>query len=350
MAMDAPPPGVDAELDAPAANPPPRKGTFTLAVGSLAGETLATYRWDPRPPAHAAGVGFLLHGIFAHCRFEFLDSDAANARTRYVGSVVEALNGAGLVVIGHDYVGHGDSTGMRGYFDSVDTLVDGALAVVDSVLGGGAPAATTAAGANGALAPAGGDAALAGLPVFLGGVSLGGAVAILTSLRRPTRFAGVALFSPAVHPPADMFGLKGHVLAALSGLLSTLMPTVPVLQLPPSPFPKFREAVELDPLFYHGGVRCRVGREMLRVYGEVGARQGEVRGRWFVCSGAKDVIVSAEGIRAWVAGVVEGSTEGGAPGATVTERRYDGMGHDLLREEGTAQVRADFVSWVKGLL
>jgi len=351
MATDAPPPAVDAELDAPAANPPPRKGALTPTRGSsLAGETLATYRWDPPPPAPACGVVFLLHGIFAHCRFEFLDSDAANARTRYVGSVVEALNGAGLVVIGHDYVGHGDSTGLRGYFDSIDTLVDGALAVIDSVLGeDGAPAAATAAGANGA-APAGGDAALAGLPVFLAGMSLGGAVAVLTSLRRPTRFAGVAVFSPAVHPPADMFGLKGHVLAALSGLLSSLMPTLPVLQLPPSPFPKFREAVELDPLFYHGGVRCRVGREMLRLYGEVGVRRGEVRGRWLVCSGAKDVIVSAEGIHAWVAGVVAGSTEGGAPGATVTERRYDGMGHDLLREEGTAQVRADFVSWVKGLL
>lgn len=338
--------GTDAELDAPAANPPPRSITLSITDGFLAGNTLATYRWDP--PGRPTGVVFLLHGIFAHCRFEFLDSDAGNLRTRYVGSVVAALNAAGLVVVGHDYVGHGASSGMRGYFGSIDWLVEGALAVVDNVLGehkaDSAPAiADEIDGSHG-----GSDADLTGLPVFLGGISLGGAVSILTSLKRPGQFAGVALFSPAVHPPADMFGVKGKILAALSGVLSAAMPTVPVMTLPPSPFPELRAAVDADPLFYRGGVRCRVGREMLRVYDEVGARRGEVRGQWLVCSGAKDVIVSAEGIREWVAGVMAGA--GGREGAEVTERRYDNMGHDLLREEGTEQVRAEFVSWVKKLL
>lgn len=337
-----------ADLDAPAANPPPRSATLSLTDGLLAGNTLATYRWDP--PGRPTGVVFLLHGIFAHCRFEFLDSDAENLRTRYVGSVVAALNAAGLVVVGHDYVGHGASSGMRGYFGSIDWLVEGALAVVDSVVGGGGTAGAgpvTADGADvGGGRGGGSDADLAGLPVFLGGVSLGGAVAILTSLKRPGQFAGVALFSPAVHPPADMFGVKGQVLAALSGILSAAIPTVPVMKLPPSPYPELRAAVDADPLFYRDGVRCRVGREMLRVYGEVGALRGEVRGQWLVCSGAKDIIVSAEGIQRWVAGVMAGAGND----AQVTERRYDNMGHDLLREEGTAQVRAEFVSWVKQLL
>lgn len=338
----------DADLDAPAANPPPCSSTLSITEGLLAGNTLAMYRWDP--PTRPTGVIFLLHGIFAHCRFEFLDSDAGNFRTRYVGSVVSALNAAGLVVVGHDYVGHGASSGMRGYFGSIDWLVEGALAVMDNVLGGHAAGAApvTADGEDVGAGQDGGDADLTGLPVFLGGVSLGGAVAILTSLKRPGRFAGVALFSPAVHPPADMFGLKGQVLAALSGVLSAVIPTVPVMTLPPSPFPELRAAVEADPLFYRGGVRCRVGREMLRVYGEVGARRGEVRGQWLACSGAKDVIVSAEGIQEWVAGVMAGA--GAGERAQVTERRYNNMGHDLLREEGTAQVRAEFVSWVKKLL
>lgn len=338
----------EADLDAPAANPPPLAATVAISDGALAGTTLATYRWDP--PGRPKGVIFLLHGIFAHCRFEFLDSDAANLRTRYAGSVVAALNAAGLVVVGHDHVGHGASSGLRGYFGSIDWLVEGSLAVVDHVLGGGGAAApvATANGVDGASGGGGGGASLAGLPVFLGGVSLGGAVAIFTSLKRPSQFAGVALFSPAVHPPADMFGLKGQVLAALSGILSAAIPTVPVITLPSSPFPELRAAVEKDPHFYRGGVRCRVGREMLRVYGEVAARRSDVQGKWMVCSGGKDVIVSAEGIREWVAGVAAGATAGQE--AQVTERRYDGMGHDLLREVGTAEVRAEFVSWVEGLL
>ncbi|GAB0492010.1 hypothetical protein MMPV_003269 [Pyropia vietnamensis] len=336
----------DAELDAPAANPPPRSTTLSITDGFLAGNTLATYRWDP--PGRPMGVVFLLHGIFSHCRFEFLDSDARNFRTRYAGSVVAALNAAGLVVVGHDYVGHGASSGMRGYFGSIDWLVEGALAVVDSVLGGHMVDSVPASADGMDEGHGGSDADLTGLPVFLGGVSLGGAVSILTSLRRPGLFTGVALFSPAVHPPADMFGVKGKILAALSGVLSAAMPTVPVLKLPPSPYPELRAAVDADPLFYKGGVRCRVGREMLQVYDEVGARRGEVRGQWLVCSGAQDVIVSAEGIREWVAGVQAGA--GAREGAEVTECRYENMGHDLLREEGTVRVRAEFVSWVKKLL
>lgn len=352
----------DAPRDAPGANCSLHADTLTLSDGLLAGHHLATYRWDP--PGRPTGVIFILHGIFAHCRHEFLDDDAAGGRTRYAGSLVEALVNAGLVVVGHDYVGHGASSGVRGYFGSMDWLVDGALAVVDAVLGGrrGGPAgsgsavagpiphAADGAGGGGRRDGGGGDADLWQLPVFLGGMSLGGAVAILTSLKRPHQFAGVALMSPAVHPPASMFGVRGKILAALSGVLSATLPRMPMMRLPPHRCPTLRAAVEADPLYYTGGVRCRVARSVLRMYEEVGARREEVRGHWLVCSGAKDRMVNAEGIRAWVAGVAAGAAKGGGEGgAHVTERRYDHMGHELLRADGTAQVRAEVVSWVKKL-
>lgn len=382
--LAAPPPPPDHDAAAAAANPPPITGSLPLSGGRLAGHRLATYRWEP-PCGRPTGVVCVLHGLFGHCRHEFLAPDpaAGGARTRYGGSLVAALNAAGLVVVGHDHVGHGASSGVRGYFGGMDWLVDGALAVVDSVVsvggGGGRPAAAAAAAAPGVPPAAGGGHGggggggatdLSRLPVFLCGASLGGAVAILAALRRPGHFAGVALLSPAVVPPASMFGTRGRVLAALSGALSATAPRLPLRRLPPPRSPDVRAVVRGDPLYYTGPVRARVARSVLRMYGEVGARGGELRGPWLVCSGAKDRMVSAEGIRAWVAGVAAGAAtatadadaadavdaadaadvaDAGGGGAHVTEYRYDHMGHDLLRGEGAAQVQAEVVSWVKKL-
>lgn len=56
------------------------------------GVELATYLWAPPCGVEAAkGCVFLMHGIFAHNRFEYLEPDGDNRLVLYEGSLPEAL-------------------------------------------------------------------------------------------------------------------------------------------------------------------------------------------------------------------------------------------------------------------
>ncbi|XP_076972450.1 monoglyceride lipase isoform X2 [Tamandua tetradactyla] len=123
------------------------------------GQYLFCRYWEPKGAPKA--LVFVSHGAGEHCgRYEEL---------------ARMLVGLDLLVFAHDHVGHGQSEGERMVVSDFHVFIRDALQHVDTV-----------------------QKKYPGLPVFLLGHSMGGAIAILTAAERPGHFSGMILISPLV--------------------------------------------------------------------------------------------------------------------------------------------------------
>ncbi|XP_037659147.1 monoglyceride lipase isoform X2 [Choloepus didactylus] len=123
------------------------------------GQYLFCKYWKPKGAPKA--LMFVSHGAGEHCgRYEEL---------------AQMLIGLGLLVFAHDHVGHGQSEGERMVVSDFHVFIRDALQHVDLM-----------------------EKDHPGLPIFLLGHSMGGAIAILTAAERPSYFSGMILISPLV--------------------------------------------------------------------------------------------------------------------------------------------------------
>lgn len=282
------------------------------------GYSVATYEWEPACGFEAAkAVIFGMHGILGHSCFEWLAPDAENHRVLLKGSVIEKLLALDVAVIAHDHPGHGRTSGLHAYVDSHDHLRDVGIDVIEHFKA---------------------RPDLKGKPTFIMGNSMGGTTTIRICAARPDLLDAVALFSPAVRPPDDMFGAYGHFLKLISPILGFLVPKLPVLKLPPSPDPVVRDAVEKDGLLYRGALRVQMGMEFLRVYSEINDHAHELQfKRVAVFIGKLDPIVSPSGIESFVERIKSHDKH---------VYSYDNIGHEILREAGCEKAIEQFVQWV----
>lgn len=296
----------------------PHGGFIQGSLNASHGYTIATYLFPPPCGFQAAkAVLFSMHGILGHCLFEWLAPDEQNHRTLLKGSLVDQLLQLGVVVIGYDHPGHGRSSGLHAYVDSHDHLRDVGIDVINHFMA---------------------KPELQGKKKMLMGMSMGGTTAIRVCMKQPDLLDAVVLVSPAVRPPDDMFGAYGHFLKAISPILGFLVPKLPVLKLPPSPDPTIRDAVEKDGLVHRGALRVNMGMEFLRVYTEIDEQADQTKFKSVVIMiGKKDNIVSPSGIYQFHQRIQ-------SPDKKVME--YDGLGHEVLREEGCHLARHQLVQWV----
>lgn len=299
----------------------PKGGFVQSSFTTSKGIELTVYTWAPPCGIEAAkGCLFVMHGIFAHARFEYLQPDEDNHRVLYKGSLIEALNNQGMVVIGHDHPSHGLSSGERGYWDSFDVIRDAAAEFYDA-------------------AHKQPDLFLEGKKTFLAGMSMGGTTAIEVCRVRPNLFSGYVLYSPACQPPDDSFGMYGKFLQAISGVLNKAIPTWSAIRLPPSPDPVIRDAVKKDELVQETSLKVRVGCEFLRIYKDISANLDSiVFPELLVFVGENDNIVSPDGIKNFVAKV----SSTGAKEMVVCK----GLAHEVLREAGSEATHQKTVAWI----
>ncbi|XP_030875636.1 monoglyceride lipase [Leptonychotes weddellii] len=126
------------------------------------GEEFASRRkGDEREYQVHRALIFVSHGAGEHCG-------------RY-DELAQMLVGLGLLVFAHDHVGHGQSEGDRMVVSDFQVFIRDVLQHVDTM-----------------------QKNYPGLPVFLLGHSMGGAIAILTAVERPSHFSGMVLISPLV--------------------------------------------------------------------------------------------------------------------------------------------------------
>lgn len=282
------------------------------------GIRIATYIWEPADGlASATGVVYALHGLMYHTSYEWLSADENNHRVLLDHSIIDRLLSERIVVIAHDHPGHGRSSGVRGYFDAFDDLVDCFDAVV-------AHYAQTSE--------------IQGKPSVAMGVSLGASTLIRAVMRAPSRVAAHVLLSPAVGASGSSRTRPGRVLRGVASAFSTVLPKLQVLWLPKNPDPMLADAVDKDDLIARVALRPRVARELLHLYDII---DETVEAIPFECVaifiGAQDHVISPDNIRDFASRVC-------AEKKDVFE--FDDLGHEVLREPGCEAAIDSCVGWI----
>jgi alpha-beta hydrolase superfamily lysophospholipase len=139
---------------------------------------LRTYHFKPRD-RQCTGTIFLCHGYGVHTLFAWLlPTGPGQLHTKWKGSILESLTSAGFEVYTQDQQGHGRSEAARGlvaYFEDFDDLPKENIAYVkDAIL----------------------ENPRRQGPLFLLGISMGGATAVRMVQMEPELFKGLVLYAP----------------------------------------------------------------------------------------------------------------------------------------------------------
>ena len=180
------------------------------------GLKLQSYRFracQKRPQA----VVFMCHGYTAHTIFEWLvASEPGGLHDCWDNSVLQGLVQAGFAVHALDQQGHGQSEGARGlrcFFESFSHLpMENEAYIREVVLK---------------------DSEMHGLPLFLFGISMGGATAVRMHQLEPTAFSGMVLYSPMlslelVRKERVACCIRNAHLEPFAACMGSCMPTLPI--------------------------------------------------------------------------------------------------------------------------
>jgi alpha-beta hydrolase superfamily lysophospholipase len=250
------------------------------------------------PDGELKAVVLLAHGLAEH-----------GGRYAHVGSAFSE-RGYGLFAI--DHRGHGKSPGKRTLIDSMDT----AAADLHSFAGRVAEKHP-------------------GVPVFLYGHSMGGAIALTYALKHQAELAGLILSAPAV-----VVENVSPVTVAVGRLLARVAPGAGILQLDGSAVSRDAAVVaryDSDPLNYRGKVAARTAAEILAVAQTAPARLPELTLPVLTFQGTADRLVSPR------AAVLVHEKAGSAD---KTLKRYEGGYHEMHNEPEQAQVLGDILDWM----
>uniref|UniRef100_A0A4X2L954 Monoglyceride lipase n=1 Tax=Vombatus ursinus TaxID=29139 RepID=A0A4X2L954_VOMUR len=147
------------------------------------GQYLFCRYWKPKGMPRA--LVFISHGAGEHCG-------------RY-DDLAQMLNELDLLVFAHDHVGHGQSEGERMIVSDFHVFVRDVFQHVDFM-----------------------RKDYPGLPIFLLGHSMGGAIAILTASEKPNSFSGMVLISPLVVASPESATTFKESLQDLKGILHSV--------------------------------------------------------------------------------------------------------------------------------
>ncbi len=280
---------------------------------SSAAEGLSAVRWSASDghslfyraavPRRPRGAVLFLHGMSEHSGMYL--------------HVIRALREAGLAVLAPDQRGRGRSVNnhwRRGDLHSVVRVLDDLDELRERH-----------------------RADLERLPLFIVGISMGSIIAQMYALRRQASLTGIVLVGPPFGTPE---GIARPVLA-VSGLIAAAAPRLAMRPAPPVPHISraraFQNELEWDPWCYHGPLRARAGRELVKALSEIESRMSELALPLLLLYGSDDRIVSlreVQGIhRNW-----------GGKDRTFTIMK--GLFHDVLNEPERQEAIDSMVSWL----
>lgn len=273
------------------------------ALSSRDGTALSGRIW---PAAAPRAVVALVHGLAEH-------------GGRYA-AFAERLNRAGISLVTVDLRGHGRSAGARARVRHFDDYLDDAEALL-------------------ALA---GRHCPAGVPLFLMGHSMGGAIAALWAIERlpasGVALAGLILSSPALSLGADV----PRWMIALSQVIGRLAPGLPVRRIDAALLSRDPLVVadnRADPLVHHGGVPARTGAELIVAMRRIAAGRQTLTLPVRVFHGTADRLTEPDGSREFAAGV--GS-------ADVDLALYPDNYHETLNDLDRDRVINELIGWIEG--
>ncbi|XP_032996940.1 monoglyceride lipase isoform X5 [Lacerta agilis] len=234
------------------------------------GQYLFCRYWKPSTPPR--GLVFVAHGAGEHC-------------CRY-DDLAQMLTGINFFVFAHDHVGHGQSEGDRMVVSDFHVFVRDSLQHIDLM-----------------------KKDHPGLPVFLLGHSMGGAISILTACERPNDFSGMVLISPLVVASPDV--------------------ATPIKV----------DSYTTDPLVYHGGMKVSFVIQLLNAIAKIERALPKLTLPMLVLHGSPDKLCDIKGSYLLM---------DTAPSQDKTLKVYDEAYHALHKElpEVTASVLKEIQSWI----
>eukprot|EP00897_Mesotaenium_endlicherianum_P005458 jgi/Mesen1/4940/ME000247S04220 len=282
--------------------------TIEAFVKNSRGVELFTKQWLPLN-GNLRGLVFYCHGYGDTCNY-FFDSVAVELAT------------AQYAVVAVDYEGHGQSQGLHGYIPRFETIIDDVMEYTQSIRE---------------------RAEYRGLPCFLFGESMGGAVALKVHRRQPQAWDGAILLAPMckisedVYPPAVVV----LVLKMLAKMFPKwqLVPTKDICELT-FRVPEKRQLGYDNPLAYKGKPRLGTAVQLLHTTDEIAAKLHEVNIPLLILHGGADLVTDPSISKALHECAISQDKE---------LKIYEGSWHGLIAgepDEVAQVVLQDIVNWL----
>src|SRR5690606_29357733 len=261
------------------------------------GLKIMTEHWLPK---EYKAIVVVVHGYGEH-----------SGRYRHV---IRALTDAGYAVFTLDHRGHGQSEGLRAYFDSFDQPVNDLRDYINNIREDHDEER-----------------------LFILGHSMGALITLAYTLRYPEGLAGIIVSAPPVNADANV----SPALVRLGNILTKVIPKQPFVKLVPletlSRDPDVIRAFEKDPLTYKGNMRVRMGTALNDTAKWVRERLEELKLPMLVLYGEDDKLVNPSGSQLLYEK---------AASADKTLKSYPELRHEILNEPEREIVIADIIAWL----
>lgn len=273
------------------------------------GQEIFCKSWLPKEGDQIKGVVCFCHGYGDTCTFLF-------------EGIARRIAGSGYAVYAVDHPGFGLSDGLHGYISNFDDLVDNAIEQYTKIKG---------------------KPELQGLPRFIFGQSMGGAVALRTHLKEPKGWDGMILVAPMCRVAEEVMPPAAVLKAAK--FLANVIPEVkffPTQDLAELAFRnlKYRKLAYYNMISYSDRVRLKTAMEILRVTSEIESNVDKVRSPLLVIHGAADMVTDPN---------VSKFLYESASSEDKTLKLYEGGYHSILEgepDDAIFRVFDDIIKWL----
>ncbi|CAK7326586.1 unnamed protein product [Dovyalis caffra] len=288
---------------------PPGIKTYEWYERNSRGLEIFCKRWMPEPGVQIKGVVCICHGYGDTCTFFF-------------EGIAKRIAASGYGVYALDHPGFGLSEGLHGYIPSFDELADNVIEQFTKIKG---------------------RPELRGLPCFMLGQSMGGAVALKVHLKEPSAWDGIVLVAPMcriaedIQPPAP-------ILKALM-LLSKVMPKAKLLPQKDLAALCFRDLkkkkmADYNVICYNDQMRLKTAVELLNATKDIEKQVEKVSSPLLILHGAADKLTDP---------LVSQFLYEKASSKDKTLKLYEGAYHSILEGEPDARIFAvfdDIIAWL----
>ncbi|XP_065872578.1 caffeoylshikimate esterase-like [Euphorbia lathyris] len=272
------------------------------------GLKLFTCQWIPIKQEPKALV-FICHGYAMECSIT-------------MNSTANRLANQGYAVYGMDYEGHGKSSGLEGYVENMDNIIDDCSKHYSNICE---------------------RAENKEKMRYLLGESMGGAVVLLLHKKMPDFWDGAILAAPMCKIAEDMKPptMVINVLSKLSNYIPTwrLVPGKDIIDLA-FKVPEVRDQVRSNPYCYKGRPRLKTGLELVRTTMEIEKWLHKVSLPFLVLHGEDDKVTDK---------AISKKLHEDASSADKTIKLYPEMWHGLLYGEPLENIEIvfkDIIGWL----
>ncbi|CAI9775145.1 unnamed protein product [Fraxinus pennsylvanica] len=273
------------------------------------GQEIFCKSWLPKPGVRIKGALCFCHGYGDTCTFFF------EGIAKHIAS-----SGYGIYAI--DHPGFGLSEGLHGYVPSFDGVVDNVIEQYTIIKG---------------------RPEIRGLPFFIFGQSMGGAIALKALLKDPRQWDGIVLVAPMckiaedMTPPAPL----QKVLIFLSKIIpqAKLIPQKDLAELAFRELKK-RKMTPYNVICYSDKTRLRTAVELLNATKYIESHVQEVASPMLILHGAADRVTDPQ---------VSQFLYDNASSKDKTLKLYEGSYHSILEgepDDRILRVLSDIISWL----